>query len=219
MYVVIAGINTLSRRLVKRLEGNHDVVVMDGDEDRCERLYSSSGATVINKNPTTITALEDAGITQADALISTMKDDNQNMVVCSLGKKYGVPKVVSRLDDEEYFDAFEIIGADTIGHNDILLSEFLSAIEHPYLVKLANLSGGRELLKASVEKESRLRDSTADEVRQMRGFPESFELISVLQNGDQQSELTGVKLEKDAELILIGPEEDKQQLDEFFKKQ
>jgi trk system potassium uptake protein TrkA len=218
MYVVIAGINTLSRRMVKRLEGSHDVVVIDEDQDKCERLYSSSGATVINKAPTTISALEDAGITQADALITTMKDDNQNMVVCSLGKKFGVPKVVSRLDDDEYFEAFEIIGADTIGHNDILLSEFLSAIEHPYLVKLANLSGERELLKASVETESDLRGDTIDEVRDRSGFPDSFKIISVLTDGNHYNNDFTVELEKGSELILIGPEKDKESLDEFFQR-
>lgn len=219
MYVVIAGINTLSRRLVKRLEGTHDVVVMDSDQDKCERLYSSSGATVINKNPTTISALEDAGITQADALISTMQDDNQNMVVCSLGKKYGVPKVVSRLDDDEYFEAFEIIGADTIGHNDILLSEFLSAIEHPYLVKLANLSGGRELLKASIESDSRLKSMTVEQIKDLAGFPDSFEVVSVLEDERHYNNETNIELEKDAELILIGPEDDKKELDTFFQSQ
>ncbi|MFB6192879.1 MAG: TrkA family potassium uptake protein [Candidatus Nanohaloarchaea archaeon] len=219
MYVVIAGINTLSKRLVDRLEGRHDVVAIDEDEDKCERLYSSSGATVINKPPTTLSALEDAGITQADVLISTLKDDNQNMVVCSLGKKYGVPKVVSKLEDEEYFEAFQIIGAETIGHTDILLSEFISSVEHPYLVKLANLSNEREILKASIREDSDLKGSTIEELRSMKHFPPEFQLTSIVKPEETLNTDPDIVLEEEDQLVLIGPEEDKEKLDKFFQNQ
>lgn len=219
MYVVIAGINTLSKRLVNRLEGRHDIVAIDEDEDKCERLYSSSGATVINKAPTTLSALEDAGITQADVLISALKDDNQNMVVCSLGKKYGVPKVVSKLEDEEYFEAFQIIGAETIGDTDILLSEFISSVEHPYLVKLANLSNGREILKASIRDDSSLADSTVEELKGMKHFPKEFKVTSVIKPEDTLNAEKDIELEEDDQLVLIGPEDKKERLDSFFQDQ
>lgn len=219
MYVVITGINILSRRLVKRLEGRHDVVVIEEDEDKCNRLYSSSGATVINKSPSTLTALEDAGITEADILISTLKEDNENMVVCSLAKKYGVPKVISRMEDDEYFDAFQIIDAQTIGHTDLLLSEFLSAVEHPYLVKLSNLSGDREVLKASVREESNLIESTVDQVKNDSSFPDSFMISTVLKSDETLDASDDPILEEEDELILVGPSEDKEILDKFFQNQ
>lgn len=219
MYVVIAGVNTLSKRLVDRLEGRHDIVAIDEDEDKCERLYSSSGATVINKAPTTLSALEDAGITQADVLISTLKDDNQNMVVCSLGKKYGVPKVVSKLEDEEYFEAFQIIGAETIGDTDILLSEFISSVEHPYLVKLANLSNDREILKASIRDDSSMAGLTVKELKSMKHFPEEFKVTSVIKPEDTLTAENDIELEEEDQLVLIGPEDQKERLDSFFQDQ
>ncbi|MFB6213563.1 MAG: TrkA family potassium uptake protein [Candidatus Nanohaloarchaea archaeon] len=219
MYVVIAGINTLSRRLVNRLEERHDVVIIDADEDRCKRLYSSSGATVINKSPATLSALEDAGITEADVLISTSKDDNENMVICSLGKKYGVPKVVARVEDDEYYDAFQVIGAETIGHTDILISEFLSAVEHPYLVKLANLENDREVLKASINEDSDLIGSTVKELQQDEEFPDRFKVSAVVQPDKVLTGDMNIRIDEDDQLVLIGPEESKPQLDNFFQKQ
>lgn len=219
MYVVIAGINTLSRRLVNRLEERHDVVIIDADEDKCKRLYSSSGATVINKSPTTLSALEDAGITEADVLISTSKDDNENMVICSLGKKYGVPKVVARVEDDEYYDAFQVIGAETIGHTDILISEFLSAVEHPYLVKLANLQNDREVLKASINEESELIGSTVKEVQEDEDFPDRFKVSAVIQPDKILTGDMNIRIDEEDQLVLIGPQESKQQLDAFFQKQ
>jgi len=219
MYIVITGINTLSKRLVERLEGKHDLVVVEEDEDRCKRLYSSSGATVINKSPSNLSALEDAGVTEADILISTLKDDNENMVVCSLAKKYGVPKVVSRMEDDEYFEAFEIIDTQAIGHTDLLLSEFLSAVEHPYLVKLANLSNDREVLKASIKKESNLLDKNIGQLRDMEKFPREFKITSIIKPEETLEAESKVELDQSDELILIGPEESKEKLDAFFQDQ
>jgi len=219
MYIIITGINILSRRLVDRLEGRHDVVVVEEDEDKCKRLYSSSGATVINKAPSTLTALEDAGITEADIMISTLKEDNDNMVVCSLAKKYGVPKVISRMEDDEYFDAFQIIDAQTIGHTDLLLSEFLSAVEHPYLVKLSNLSNDREILKASIREDSRLIDSTVDQIKNEKNFPDSYTITSVLKKEETIEGHEDPILEEDDQIILVGPSEDKEQLDKYFQNQ
>ncbi|MFB6115270.1 MAG: TrkA family potassium uptake protein [Candidatus Nanohalobium sp.] len=219
MYIVITGINTLSRRLVERLEGKHDLVVVEEDEDLCKRLYSSSGATVINKSPSNLSALEDAGVTEADILISTLKNDNENMVVCSLAKKYGVPKVVSRMEDDEYFEAFEIIDAQAIGHTDLLLSEFLSAVEHPYLVKLANLSNDREVLKASLKKDSELVDKTVGQLTSMEAYPEEFQVVSVVKPEETREAENEVVVEGTDELIIIGPEESKEKLDKFFEEQ
>ena len=219
MYVIIAGINILSRRLVQRLEGRHDVVVIEEDEDKCNRLYSSSGATVINKAPSTLTALEDAGITEADILISTMQEDNENMVVCSLAKKYGVPKVISRMEDDEYFDAFQIIDAQTIGHTDLLLSEFLSAVEHPYLLKLSNLSEDREILKASVKEDSQLVETTVDQMKKDKNFPGSFMVSTVLKSDETLDASEDPILEEGDDIILVGPSEEKENLDKYFQKQ
>lgn len=218
MYVVVAGINTLSKRLVSSLESEHDVVVADKDKDRCERLYSSSTATVINKNPSTLTALEDAGIEKADVLIAAQKDDNENMVVCSLAKKYGVPKVVSRVEDDEYYEAFQVIGAETIGHTDLLISEFVSAVEHPYLVKVATLPGERELLKAEVTENSSFEGMTVGEVEEMKRFPSRFRIAAVLQDENTLVRDSKINLGVGSQVLLIGPEDQKSQLDSFFQK-
>jgi len=209
----------LGRRLVKQLEDRHDLVVIDEDKNKCEQLYASSGATVINKEPATLSALEDAGITEADALISVLNDDNQNMVICSLAKKYGVPKVISKVVNDEYMEAFEIIEAETIAHTDLMLSEFLSSIEHPYLVKLANLSDEREIVKASIRKGSKLEDKTVEEIREEKSFPERFKIVSVLQGGKTITGDMNIGLDIGDELLIVGPSEKKKELNRYFKHQ
>lgn len=219
MYVVVAGITTIGRKLVKELEKRHDVVVIDQDEDKCERLYASSGATVINKSPATINALEDAGINQADVVISALDNDNENMVVCSLSRKYGVSKVITRVEDDKYLEAFEIIGAETVGHTDLVLSEFLSSVEHPYLVKLANISDSKEVLKAEIKKDSDLITRTASDIQGDKSFPDRFKIISVIQGDKAITDDMNVELDQEDELILVGPESQKKKLDSYFQNQ
>ena len=215
MYVVVAGINSMSKRLVKNLEDRHDVVAIDEDEDQCDRLYSESGATVIHRTPGTITALEDAGITSADVVIAAQKSDNENMVVCTLAKKYGVPKVVTRVENEEYVDAFRIINAQPISHNDILLSEFMSAVEHPQLVKLANLGENLELIKASIQQGSELEGLTLEKLKKLKKFPSEFDIEAVIRNGET---VKNPELDEEDELIMIGPEKSKNKLNRFFNR-
>jgi len=215
MYVVVAGINSMSKRLVKNLEDRHDVVAIDEDEDQCDRLYSESGATVIHRTPGTITALEDAGITSADVVIAAQKSDNENMVVCTLAKKYGVPKVVTRVENEEYVDAFRIINAQPISHNDILLSEFMSAVEHPHIVKLANLGEDLELIKASIQQGSELEGLTLEKLKKLKKFPSEFDIEAVIRNGET---VKNPELDEEDELIMIGPEKSKNKLNRFFNR-
>ncbi|MFB6199246.1 MAG: TrkA family potassium uptake protein, partial [Candidatus Nanohaloarchaea archaeon] len=205
MYVVIAGINALSKKLVEQLENKHDLVVVEEGKDKCERLYSSSGATVINRSPSALPALEDAGIEKADALISTLEDDNENMVVCSLAKKFGVKKVISKVENDEYLEAFHIIGAEAIAHTDLLLSEFLSTLEHPYLVKIANLSHNREILKAKIGESSEIKGNTAEEIQDDESFPNRFKIVAVVQESQILGGELSVELGDGDELILIGP--------------
>lgn len=219
MYVVVAGINILSKRVIKKLQGKHDVVVVEEDEDKCERVYSTTGATVINKNPSTLSALEDAGITQADVLISALKDDNENMVVCSLAKKYGVPKVISRVEDDEYLEAFEIIDTQAISHTDILVSEFLSAVEHPYLLKIANISEGREVLRAIIQRNSDLVETQIGEMIEDKEFPNSFTVTSIVRREETFRAKDNLKIEEEDEIIIIGPSEDKEKLNKYFSTQ
>lgn len=204
MYIILVGINTVSRKLIEDLARNHDLVVVEEDEKKAERIYSETAATIVNGAPTTLSVLEDAGISKADVLVTSLEDDTQNMVVCMLGKKYGVPKVVTRLENPEYRDIYTILEVTPIEYTDIVYGEFISVIEHPDIVKIANIGRGKEIMELVIREGSRLRGLRVDEVRNLKQFPEEdVEFSAVLREDDVLRPRDTLRLKQGDSLIVI----------------
>lgn len=217
MYVVLVGVNSVSRKLIKDLSKNHDLVVVEEDEDSAERIYSDSAATVINGNPTDLSVLEDAGIAKADVLVTTLEDDNRNMVISMLGKKYGVPKVVTSLQKPEYRDVYNILEVNTIEYTDIVYGEFISAIEHPAMVKIANIGSGKEIIEITVRDGSILDGLRIDEIRSRKGFPEEHvEFSAVLRDDDAIRPRDTLRLQERDSLVVIADAEVKGDINNFL---
>lgn len=208
MYIILVGINTISRRLIEELAQNHDLVIVEEDEEKAEHIYSETAATIVNGSPTTLSVLEDAGISKADVLVTVQKDDNENMVVAMLAKKYGVPKVVTRLENPEYEEIYSILEVNTIEYTDIVYAEFMSVIEHPAIVKIANVGAGKEILEVVVREGSRLEGLRVDEIRNLKKFPEDdVEFSAVLRDDDVLRPRDTLRLQNgDSLIIIIDPE-------------
>ncbi|MDY6773787.1 MAG: TrkA family potassium uptake protein [Candidatus Nanohaloarchaea archaeon] len=213
MYVIVVGVNTISRKLITDLAKNHDLVVVEEEEEEAERVYSDSAATVVNGPPTRLSVLEDAGISKADVLVTTLGDDNENLVVSMIGKKYGVPKVVTRLENPEYKEIYNILEINTIEYTDIVYGEFISAIEHPSILKVANIGKGKEILEIIVEEGSRLEDLRIDELSELDEFPgEEVEFSAVLREEEVLRPRDTLRLEQGDSLVIIANPEIKGEL-------
>ncbi|MCK5474488.1 MAG: NAD-binding protein, partial [Candidatus Aenigmarchaeota archaeon] len=81
MYIIIVGIDPVSIKLIEKLSKKHDVVVIDADEKKCEEIYTNTGVTVINDDATKLDVLQDAGITKANVVFSTLENDNKNIII------------------------------------------------------------------------------------------------------------------------------------------
>lgn len=204
MYIILVGINTISRKLIEELSKHHDLVVVEEDEQKVERIYSETAATVVRGSPTNLSVLEDAGISKADVLVTTKDDDNENLVVCMLGKKYGVPKVVTRLGNPEYEEIYNILEVNTVEYTDIVYGEFISVIEHPAIVKIANIGRGKEILEILIREDSRLKGLRLDEIRDLKKFPgDGVEFSAVLRDDDVLAPKNTIRLKQGDSLVVI----------------
>jgi trk system potassium uptake protein TrkA len=106
MYVVIVGGGKVGSYLSQVLgQQGHEVVVIEFRPDQCARLADELGE--LHDNVRMICGdgdepyiLEDANVGKADAIVAATGDDEDNLVVCLLGKfEYKVPLTIARINN------------------------------------------------------------------------------------------------------------------------
>lgn len=113
MYVVIVGGGRTGSKLTKRLgDRGHSLVIVEKDEKTAHQLAAELDVLVIHGNGAELDVLKDAGIEKADALVALTQADEVNLMSCEIAKKLGVPKVISRVNDEGHVRMFEELGID-----------------------------------------------------------------------------------------------------------
>ena len=90
------------------------------------------------------------------------------------GKKLKVPKIVTRITDPKYADAFNIAGISAIaGYTEIMFDELMEAI-HPATLRRLERVGNMVVLILRVEKGSEFENKTVGGFSRIRKFPDSF---------------------------------------------
>lgn len=103
MRIVICGAGDVGRYLAAMFEmENHDITVMDIEEDKLERLRESLEVNTVVGNATVLSDLMAAEVHKADLLVAVTKNETDNMVSCSLASGLGAKKTIARVDNREY---------------------------------------------------------------------------------------------------------------------
>ena len=82
-------------------------VVIDTDPGR-ESALAKAGLRAVRGDPTVPATLESAGAHRTEVLIAGSRSDETNLVVSLLAKKhFGIPRVISRVNDSANEDLFD----------------------------------------------------------------------------------------------------------------
>lgn len=131
MYLIIAGLGGLGQALAKiaATKGNN-VSVIDENAAKCAAILSEYDLRAISGNATDKTALEEAGISQADGFVAATGDDAVNLMACLLAKNAGVKTIVSSVNMKEHETIFREAGIRICENRDDLAARnlFLSLI-------------------------------------------------------------------------------------------
>lgn len=115
MYIVIAGGGIAGSSLATELANKkHDVVVIDVNKQACERLYASTGIITVNGSASEIENLKEAGIAKADLAIGALYSDVDNLTFALLAKSLGVPKIIVKMRNPAYEEAYKTAGVTAI---------------------------------------------------------------------------------------------------------
>ncbi|HEY3317848.1 MAG TPA: NAD-binding protein [Coriobacteriia bacterium] len=103
MVVVIVGGGKVGSFLAQMLgEAGHEVTLVEFRPEQCTRLEGElqDNVRLICGDGDEPYILEDANVTKADAIVAATGDDEDNLVVCLLGKyEYKVPLTIARINN------------------------------------------------------------------------------------------------------------------------
>ncbi len=133
MKIIIAGAGAVGTHLARLLSNdNMNVVLMDEDVEKLVRLNSTLDIMTLPKPPSSIEALKDAGVKDADLFIAVTPNESENLTCASLAKQLGAKKTVARVDNYEYMKSenrklFTQSGIDSLIYPELLAARDIAA--------------------------------------------------------------------------------------------
>ena len=130
MKIIIAGAYAIGSHLAKLLSrNNHDIVLIDEDEERLNNISSDYDLMTIHASPSSVKALKEAGIENAGLYIAVTLDENLNMNSCILAKALGAEKTVAKISNNEFMDTELKDFFAKLGIDSLIYPENLAAID------------------------------------------------------------------------------------------
>jgi len=107
MRIIVLGAGNVGRAVVDALHTEHELTVIDVDEDRLQQLADRYDVRTVEGNGTTKRVIRDAGIEDSSLLIACSPREEANLVAAMLARKLSkTARVIVRTSSVEYLDAW-----------------------------------------------------------------------------------------------------------------
>jgi trk system potassium uptake protein len=204
MYVLIAGGGKAGANVMRSLlRLGHEVTLIEQNRTRFERLEEEFEHQVMQGDATELFVLERAGVARPpDLVLALTGDDEDNMVIAQLAReKYGVPKVIARVNDPRNQSHFDLLG---IAPTVCATSSILGLVEHEVpehdLIHLLELRNENlEIVEVQIDKDS---PSVGKRVEAL-SLPEGSRLISVMRDGQAEIAVGATELQAGDQVLAI----------------
>ena len=125
MYCIIVGATGTGLQLATWLiDAGSEVTLIDPSETKCRSVEQQLGSITVVGDPTIIETLSRSGIERADLLISTLPEDDANLLISSVAKVvFNISQVISVINTSENKNIFSIMGLDQTIDSVGLISE------------------------------------------------------------------------------------------------
>ena len=150
MRIVIVGAGRTGTQLTRHLiREKHDVSLIESNEERARHASNRLDCLVLHDEGNSLSALEEAGIAKAEALVCVTDSDEVNMIICGLAaSSYPGLKKIARVRNDDYIKLNQhvpndqgILGIDYFVHPDVEAAKaVLRAISHGALGNILELT-------------------------------------------------------------------------------
>jgi len=204
VYVIIAGGGKVGSNIARALlDQNHEVTLIEQRRPRYERLELELEHQVQHGDATEIYVLERAGVARPpDLVLAVTGDDEDNIVICQIAKeKYGVPKVIARVNDPRNQAHFDLLGiAPTISATSSIMALVEHEVPEHGLIHLLDLRHENlEIVEVVIGKNSPSAGKTVERLE----LPTEARLISVTRDGQSEIAVGSTALQKGDRVLAI----------------
>ena len=127
MHVVVIGAGEVGTSIASSLASDHEVVVVDIDPDRAERLKYELDVLTIAGDGTTSGIQTAAEVGRADMVIACTDNDQTNLVACGTARTLGDGFTIARVKSTDFLRTWEgsegAFGVDFMVCTDLLTAE------------------------------------------------------------------------------------------------
>jgi trk system potassium uptake protein TrkA len=205
MYLLIAGGGKVGANLARTLvrDGRHEVTLIEQRRDRFERLEQEFEHRVILGDATEIFVLERAGIARPPDIVAALTgDDEDNLIICQLAReKYGVEKVIARVNDPRNQAHFDLLGiSPTVSATRGLMALIEHEVPEHDLVHLLELrKENLEIVEVQIDKGAPAAGKRVESLE----LPEGSRLISIMRNGRSEIAVGSTELQPGDQVLAI----------------
>src|ERR1700759_1722611 len=183
MYAIIAGAGKVGRNLARELiTKGHEVTLIESSRASYLANEEEFEHAVQYGDATELWVLERAGIQRADLVIAVTGDDEDNILISQVAKeKYGVDRIVARVNNPRNLDHFKTLGFQpAVSATNLILPLLKHEVPEYGLVQLLALEEEHlEIIELEVGEGSSAAGARVNDV----SLPEGSLIISVLRNG------------------------------------
>jgi trk system potassium uptake protein TrkA len=184
MFAIVVGGGKMGANITRTLvERDNEVAVVETKPARADALEAEFGHRVVHGDGTELFVLERAGITRPpDIVLALTGDDEDNLVISQLAReRYGVSKVIARVNDPRNQEHFDLLGVSpTICPTQRILALIEHEVPQHNLVHLLDLRHENlEIIEIEIDPKCPCVGKSVEKL----GLPSGSRLISVVRDG------------------------------------
>ncbi|MBE6062070.1 MAG: Trk system potassium transporter TrkA [Clostridium butyricum] len=176
MNIIIVGAGKVGYALAKNLSDENDnITIIDNKISALERINNNLDVMCVKGNCTSLKVLNEAGIEDADLLISVTNSDELNMLCSLAGKKLGAKHTIARVRNPGYDEDITLL-TEAVGINLVINPEKAAAMEIAKLIKYPSVSsvdvfaeGKVNMVSFNITDDTGLVDKKVSDLNNIRG--------------------------------------------------
>jgi trk system potassium uptake protein len=210
MKLVIVGAGEVGSSIAADLAGDHEVTVVDRDEDLVEELQYSIDVLSLAGDGTSLDTLQRAGVSDADMLIACTDVDETNIVACATASAVGEAFTIARVKRPGFLDTWQrangAFGVDYMVCTDLLTADTVVNVASLPFAHDADwfAEGAIQIAEFAIPAGSPLGGQTVMEADRF----DSLTFVGVLEEGKVEIASGETRLEPGGYVVVIGTPED-----------